>query len=71
MFRTCYCLKSQTLKIAKLEKRRVPPNDRDLSDQFLKILNMESISLKSHEMGILISFKSPRGMSQYLEEPVG
>ena len=32
-------------------KRRVPGNDRDPSDQFLKLLNMESISFKKHPAG--------------------
>ncbi len=35
-------------------KRRVPENPWDPSYQFLKILNMGSISFKKHEMDILV-----------------
>ena len=35
-------------------KRRVPANDRDPSGQFLKILNMESKSLKQHKKYFLV-----------------
>ena len=43
----------KTLQYLKyLWKRRAPKNDEDLSKEFLDILDMISISIKKHDMGI-------------------
>ena len=58
--RKCSVLTSPDLEHRTNRNRRVPKHDRDLSDQFARVLNVESLYRKP-EMDFLVWFNSIKG----------